>query len=384
MNITMLVLNAFTHDARVHKEAKTLAASGHNVLVLALHRPGLAEDEQRDGYRVARVVLQSRRWRGGRLAPLAKYLEFMSKVARITRLRPADVYHSHDANTLLATYPVVRRDGAIWVYDSHELERGRNFGGSHLAGIYRWLWPLPERLFVHRVDVVISANPSYAAQLVSAYGIQPPVVITNCPEYTPPLTSHLLQDKLRIRDDQRIVLYQGLVSRGRGIGVSIQGLQYLPSEIVLAVLGDGPARGELETLALDLGLSKRVFFLGRVPLTELPLHTASAAVGLSLIQNTCQSYYYTLPNKLLEYVMAGLPVVASDFPEMRRVIQEYQVGEVVHDPSSPRSVAAALSKVLEDPNRYQQMRFNAQRAAQILNWERESTKLVDLYDRLGD
>ena len=149
------------------------------------------------------------------------------------------------------------------------------------------------------------------------------------------------------------------------------------------VLGDGRARSALEALASELGLSKRVHFPGYVPLEELLSYTASADIGLSLIQNTSPSYYYALPNKILEYVMAGLPVVASDFPEMRRIVQEYEVGEVVSDPSSSQEVAAAIVKILQDPERYQQMRSNTRRAAEILNWENEQRKLFSLYDELG-
>jgi len=380
VNVTMLVLNSFTHDARVHKEAKTLAAAGHNVQVLALYKAGLAIEERVHGYHVRRLVLKSVRWQGGRLAPAIKYLELIRRVAQVTKLRPADVYHSHDANTLLAIYPVVRRDKAAWVYDSHELETGRNFGGSKLAGIYRWLWPLPERLFIRRVNTVISANPSYAGQLVNTYGIRPPTVIMNCPEYLAPLESSLLRDKLGIPTGRTIILYQGAIAFNRGLEVCIQSLQYVGTDVDLVALGDGRARGALEALAAELDLSDRVHFPGYVPLAELLAFTASADVGLSLIQNTCQSYYFTLPNKIMEYLMAGLPIVASDFPEMRRVIQKHQVGYLVSDPSSPQEVAATITKTITDRERYRQMRLNAHRAAEVLNWENERKKLIALYD----
>lgn len=379
MNVTMLVLNNFTHDARVHREAKTLAVSGYDVMVLALHRSGLPLVEQVDGYRVKRLELASRNLRGGRFAPLLKYLDMIFAVARVTKLRPADVYHSHDGNSLLATYPVVKRDHAAWVYDSHELERGRNIGSTHLVGIYRCLWSFPERLFIRRVNAVISANPSYASQLVTAYSIQPPVVVMNCPEYTVPPESSLLHNRIGAPANRMIALYQGAVVPGRGIEVCIRSLKYTDLEIDFVVLGDGRARGDLVALASELGLSDRVHFLGFVPLESLLAYTASADIGLSLIQNTCLSYYYSLPNKVLEYVMAGLPVVASDFPEMRRIVQEYKVGEVVHDPSSPQQVGAAMEKILADSSYCQQIQVNARRAAKFLNWEREEENLLALY-----
>ena len=158
----------------------------------------------------------------------------------------------------------------------------------------------------------------------------------------------------------------------------------MEANIDFVALGDGRARKALEALASELGLSDRVHFPGYVPMEELLAHTASADVGLSLIQNECPSYYYTLPNKITEYVMAGLPVVASDFPEMGRIIREYQVGETVKDPGCPQEVAAAICAVLTDPERYHEMHLNAQRAARVLNWENEQEKLVALYQQIEE
>jgi glycosyltransferase involved in cell wall biosynthesis len=379
MKVTMLVLNDFTHDSRVHREAKTLASIGHEVEILALHRGSLPTTEQVAGYTVRRLVLRTRRWRGRLLAPIAKYLELVREVARVTRLRPADVYHSHNGNTLLATYPVVKRDRAAWVYDSHELETGRNFGGFRLSAVFRWLWPLPERILIHRPDAVISASPAYADQLVVTYGIKRPTVLRNCPEYVAPPSSSVLRQELGISAQKSIILYQGNISFNRGLETCIQSLQYLDTDVCLVMVGDGIARDSLVQLASALNLADRVHFSGFVPIEKLIAYTASADLGLSLIQNTCASYYLTLPNKVMEYIMAGLPVVASDFPAMGQIIRKYDVGQVVRDPTSPQEVAAAVHAVLNDPERYRQMQANAFDAARVLNWEQESLKLIELY-----
>lgn len=384
MNITMIVLNHFTHDARIQREAKTLSSAGHRVRVVALHKAGLATDEQIDGFRVSRLVLKSSRWHGGRIAPIPKYAEFALRLARTTRYEPAEVYHSHDGNTLLATFPIVRRDRAAWIYDSHELESGRNFGDSHLARAYQWLWPLPERLLIRYVDAVISASPSYADQLCRLYNIVRPTVVANCPEYVPPMKSTILQKRFQIPPDHTVLVYQGGVMRNRGIEVAIKSLEFLESNVHLVVLGSGPALGDFQHLAAQLGLLNRVHFAGQIPLAELPSHTASAHLGLTLIQNSCASYYHTLPNKIFEYIMAGIPVVASDFPAMAQVIRQHQVGEAVRDPSSPLEVAEAVRRVMSDPDAYDRLRANAHRAARILNWETEQEHLLDVYRSLAN
>ena len=179
--------------------------------------------------------------------------------------------------------------------------------------------------------------------------------------------------------EKSIILYQGNIALNRGLETCVRSLPYLDEDVHLVMVGDGIARDGLIQLTSDLDLADRVHFLGFVPFAELNAYTASADVGLSLIQNTCASYYYTLPNKLMEYIMAGLPVVASDFPAMGQIVREYDVGQVVADPTSPQEVAAAVRAVLDNPERYRQTHSNALRAAQELNWEQESLKLIEMY-----
>jgi hypothetical protein len=126
IRVCMLVLNNYTHDARVHKEAKTLAAAGHDVRVMALWQVGLPTEETHDGYRTIRLPLRSRAWRGTAIAPVVKYLEFTWRVWRLAAREPARVYHAHDANTLPAAWLAARHNHASLVYDAHELETGRS------------------------------------------------------------------------------------------------------------------------------------------------------------------------------------------------------------------------------------------------------------------
>jgi glycosyltransferase involved in cell wall biosynthesis len=150
---------------------------------------------------------------------------------------------------------------------------------------------------------------------------------------------------------------------------------------VLVVLGDGPLLQQMKRDISQLGLTQRVHLLGRVSMAELPSYTAAANVGVALIQNVCLSYYYCLPNKLFEYLQAGVPVVASDFPEIRRVVQEFEVGELV-DPSRPTEIAGAIQRLIDDPARYARLCLNARKAAERMNWEQEEERLIHVYDKV--
>lgn len=378
--VTMLVLNEFTHDLRVHREAKTLASAGHDVTVLALWRKGLPRVEINHGYRVKRLRLRSRVWRGGLVAPVIKYLEFASQVWRLAGYEPAQVYHAHDANTLLASWLAAQRNHARLVYDAHELETGRNFGHSRLSPIYQRTWAWPERLLIGKADAVLTVSEGIANELVKLYGIPQPILLRNCPERRPPRRSTVLQDMLKIPQTLKIALYQGGVVPGRGIEPFLAAIQQLTG-VVGVVLGDGPLlpflRSHVETRRWQ-----RVYLPGKVPSNELPDYTASAQLGISLIQETCRSYRFSLPNKLFEYLQAGIPVLGSNLPEIARLIREYDVGEVA-DPDDPQSITSGISRLLCDPVRYAHARANVSRAAATLNWDTEKDKLLNLYKGLG-
>lgn len=381
MTIVMLVLNPFTHDARVHKEAKTLVAAGHKVTVIALWKNGLPFTEVRAGYHIQRLRLRSQLWQGKILVPLIKYLEFAHRVMGITHQSPIAVFHANDANTLPAAWLAARRNKAALVYDAHELETGRNFSNSTLSGIYRRFWALPEQLLIRKADAVITVCNGIADELATHYGITRPTVVVNCPERSPVSPSNRLREELSIPQHLRILLYVGTIAKGRGLEVLLTATQQIP-EVATVLLGDGPLLEELQQQERS-GALQRVYLPGKVSLEELPSYVASADIGITTIQATCRSYYYALPNKLFEYINAGIPVIGSNLPEIASVIRSYDVGEVV-DPDNLDDFTHSIQHFIEDTAWYEKARANTQHAAEVYNWERESEKLLSLYRRLKD
>jgi glycosyltransferase involved in cell wall biosynthesis len=144
----------------------------------------------------------------------------------------------------------------------------------------------------------------------------------------------------------------------------------------LVLIGDGPQRHTLEAATADIAV--RVHFVGQVPLAELPAWTASADIGVQTLRNTCLNHYTTDSNKLFEYVMAGLPVVASDFPEIRAVVAEWDLGALV-DPDDTNAVREALRRLIDDEALRRRLATNARRARDSLDWSSQAPKLLELY-----
>jgi len=379
-DIAVLLLNPFTHDARVDKEASSLAQAGNRVTVYALWQDGLDIEETRHGYKIIRLKLKSPAARENIITPVLKYIEFTIRLLRLTRLVRHTVFHSNDALTLPAGWLASRMSRAKLVYDAHELETGRNFGNSRLSGIYRLLWAWPEKAFIRSADAVITVSQSIAEEIAQLYKIKLPTVVLNCPSSLPYQRSNRLREELNIPVHQKILLYQGVIGSGRGIEQLFYAVQDL-EDVAAVALGDGPLLADLRA-RIQKGDWRRVYLPGRVPLQYLPNYTASADLGVLLSQPTCRSYLLSLPNKLFEYLHAGLPVLGSDLPEFRRVILEYRVGEVISPSAGHEEIAAAIRKILSDPAQYSAYAQNARNAAAIFRWENEAAKLVQCYQGL--
>ncbi len=356
-------------DARVVREVEALGEIGVEVGILH----GLFDDRpRRRRYAGADLVpVPLGRRRRGKLPFLIFYLRALPIVARLK----GDVFHSQDVYSLPVAYLGSRTSGARLIYDVHEYY----IGTPALADRFleRTIWGTIEGAFIREADRVITVCDSIADVLRERYGIPRPRVVRNLPRLRHVPRTDALRRWLGIPDEEPVLVYQGVIQRGRGLFVAIEALRRLKRG-VLVFLGDGALRDEVREYAVRAGIEDRVFLSGWVPLEKLPIYTASADVGLCLIEDLGYSYYVSLPNKLFQYIMAGVPVLASDFPEIGKVVREAGVG-LLADPSDPEDVAAKARRLLEDRGLWERCSKNAEKAAEVYNWEKEKERLVEVY-----
>jgi len=198
--------------------------------------------------------------------------------------------------------------------------------------------------------------------------------LRNLPRYYKPELKLDLHSHLRINKSQKIILYQGVLLKGRGIEKVFSVLNELTDHIFL-IIGGGEYEEYYRKLANEMNLTNRIIFLGKLTQEELPKINASADVGVSLIENLSISYYHALPNKLFEYIMADIPVIVSNLPQMKEIVEKYDVGYVVEFDNKDE-LLLAIKKLSDDPDLHESKKQNCYIASQELNWEKEVTALL--------
>ena len=257
-------------------------------------------------------------------------------------------------------------------YDSREL-----FG--YLAGLKdkklkQAFWKWTEKFFIRKADYVLVTGPMDAEFLKNEYGINNLILLRNLPRFYKPKAKVNLHSQLQIDKTQKIILYQGMILRGRGIGRVFRVLKDLPDQ-VLVIAGSGDFETYYKNLAKQLDITEQVFFIGKFTQEELPKVTASADIGIVLIENLSKSYYYALPNKLFEYIMAEIPVIISNLPQMKEIVEKYDVGFAI-DIDDKNELISSIKKLSEESSLYDSKKHNCRIASQELNWEKEVTNLL--------
>lgn len=378
MKVCMLVLNKFTHDTRVLKEARTLVEAGYHVTVWALGNGKQPSHEQRDGFTVKRWSSRVAKW-PWRPPGLMLAEQIITLAQRLARER-ADVYHAHDANALLPVYLAARSTNAPLIYDSHEFLKGLS-KNQVVSRLRLTVQKAIERLVIRQAEGVITVNPSIAHKLNAIYKVHP-VVLMNVQPLTEVQSTGILRETLGVGQERRIAIYAASFKPGRGLETLIESAEYLDKEIIIVLMGPDGMNGKLQQYAAQLNVDSRVKFLPPVPQEEVTRYVKDADIGVIATQSNSLNSYYGLGNKIFHYIAAGIPVAVSNQPERRRIVESYNLG-VVFDETNPKDIASKINQTLKDPMRYQQLRRNVLQAHQEeLNWEKESRKLVSLYAKI--
>lgn len=424
--VTMFVWNHFTNDARVNRECTTLADNGYDVNLIAINDPKntaiSAYEEISNTFKVHRVkrypwLLQAYQDHGKKfllvvagvqivIIPSLFYISFtlmaayllslvvaagMIKFKKIRKwfingaiitrmivkgyIQNADIYHANDLNTLpqAIVCSKLRLKPKPLIYDSHEVQSDRT--GYNPKTIKRI-----ESFMLKFVNQMIVENHTRAKYNEDIYGFYPKTLYNYSEKYNieekPQINLH---KKISINEDEKILLYQGGLQQGRGLELLIEAMDEIEKGHLLFI-GGGKLTQTLKEQAEASKQADRIHFLDKVPFQELPSYTREAYLGFQVLQNICFNHYSASSNKLFEYMMAHVPVISCDFPEIKKVVEETNTGLVV-DSHKASEIANAVNQLVKDTSLRNQLSENTKQAKEIYNWNNEKSKLLEVYNQ---
>lgn len=374
IKVVQTVFNNYTNDSRVFKTANSLSSEGYKVSVVGHHDVNLAKSEIVNGVKIHRVSFLNRKITKSKISKLIAYIKYIKEALFYSS--ETDIIHCNDLNTLPIGVLIKKfyNKNVKVVYDAHEYETQKN--GLH--GIDKKLVALLERYCIKYADQVITVSDSIAHEYVRLYGIDKPYVVLNTPLKKKMAKQNLFRDRFNISKKQSIFLYQGNFGPGRGIEVLLSTFKLIESSSVIIFMGYGQLENKIKEHASHY---RNIYFHEAVNQTVLLDYTSSADFGIATIENTCLSYYYSLPNKIFEYIMANLAVIVSDLPEIRQVIEENQVGVIAKE-SNVKGLIQAIKQATQ-LNKTIYLK-NIKKMQDIYNWNNQEKVLFTAYKNLEE
>lgn len=344
----VLLYGTLEYDGRAQRMLEVLKELGLVTLVDVADQ-GVDQTDAAAGVRRVQVCLPKR------ANKISKHILFWWAALRVAQRIKPSVVVAENFFTTLPGWISARYCKSKLVYDAYELIIPDS--SCPMSKRDRF-WYLLERWTVRRADLVIAGNEERASLMVEHYCLkQMPTVMHNIPMCTKARarTEEILRRfpvLFRRTADEVLILYQGDVSLSRGIARFVQALAHLGPEYRLIIIGGGPDLERLKAIGEPFEREGRFVMLGRIPHRQLPAITVVADVGIVTYPYQRLNNIYCAPNKLFEYAQAGLPVVATDQPPLRRLVENYGIGRLIGEHDSPQQIAEAIREVAENKSTY--------------------------------
>ncbi|MBT3208433.1 MAG: glycosyltransferase [Bacteroidetes bacterium] len=363
--IIISVTNDLVADQRVHKVAQSLVKNNFDVLVVGRKLPN-SQELKRQSYETKRMKLLFTK-------TAFFYAEYNLRLFFFLIFRKADIFLANDLDTLAANYFASILKKTKLVYDSHEyftevpeLKNRKSV---------RKIWLSIEKFIVPKIKHSYTVCQSLAKIFSEKYGINMQI-IKNYPicEKTNIQNSN---KKIDIPEGKKVVLYQGSLNVDRGLESMIKAMQFIENAVLL-IIGDGDISLQLKQLTKNLKLDEKVKFIGKIPYYHLPAYTKIASIGVSLEENTNLNYQYALPNKIFDYIQAGVPVLASSLAEIDLIYKKYNIGLQIKS-HEPEHIAASILKMLDSNDLRKIWKNDLIKAAKEFCWEKQEIELLKIF-----
>ncbi|MCL2289953.1 MAG: glycosyltransferase family 4 protein [Bacteroidetes bacterium] len=363
--IILSVTNDLFSDQRVDKVCNTLTKMGFHVTLVGRRYRNSPKLSPRN-YQTKRLHLLFK------TGPLF-YAEFNLRLFFYLLFKKVDILVANDLDTLLPNVLIKKLRNKKLVYDAHEYFCGI-LEIQHRPRVKK-IWQRIEKYCFPKTNAVITVSQSIADKYREEYGKEV-AVVRNIPVLGAVCDTVGAQNFAP--NEKPVIILQGnAIHKNRGGEEIIEAMPFIRNAVLL-IVGQGDMIPYMKGRVKELNLQERVTFTGRVTPDKLRTYTASADLGIAFDKNVSPNHFYSLPNKLFEYIHAGVPVISSDLPERKRIIEQYETGVVLSD-LEPQTVANAINSILENSELLIRLKENCRTATQELNWENEERMIWKIY-----
>jgi len=365
--VAFSVTNCICHDQRVLRIAETVKGLNCDITIIG-RRSGNCCDS-------GSVPFRTRRFRMIFRKGFLFYKFYNIRLLIYLIFNKYDLLVANDLDTLLPNYLVSKLKHLPLVYDSHEYFTG--VPEIQNRPLVKWVWKSIEKSIFPHLKNVMTVSDSISIQYESEYGIRP-ITIRNCARNTGYIIP-FSREELEVSKDHLLLILQGTgINIDRGGEELIEAISRL-EDVTLLVVGEGDMLPFLKKKVISLNLSGQVKFFPRVPWEVMIRYTKTADAGLSLDKDTNINYRFSLPNKLFDYITAGIPIIASNLPEVSKIVNKNNCGIII-PAVSPDEIVRAIKTLKENPGLLSELKKKAVIASESINWEHESIKILELYN----
>lgn len=354
--IIVSITNDISTDQRVEKICNTLLNAGYEILLIGKQNENSKPLER--NYSTKRISVFFKKG-------ILFYAEFNLKLFFILLFTKKNMLLANDLDTLLPNYLVSLLQRKKIVYDSHELFPeipelvNRPFAKKIWTVLEKTILPKLKNTYTVCNSIAAFYNDKYATDFKTIINLptKKEIVKTTFPfNYT----------------DEKIILYQGAINVGRGLELMIETMSFLEN-CIFVIIGDGDIFESLKEKAITKNLTHKVYFLGRKNPKELHKITPLANLGISIEEDLGLNYRFALPNKIFDYIQANVPILVSDLPEMKSVVLNYKVGEIVTN-RDPKKLAHQIENLLK-----KDFTITLEKAKKSLIWEHQEELLLSIF-----
>jgi glycosyltransferase involved in cell wall biosynthesis len=369
IRVAFSVTNCICHDQRVLKMAETVSRLNCEITIIG-RKSGDCCSTDAIPFNTIRFNMLFKRG-------ILFYKFFNIRLFINLLLHKYELLVANDLDTLLPNFLVSKLKRLPLVYDSHEYFTG--VPEIQNRPFVKWVWETIERSIFPRLKYVITVSEPIASLYEKMYRIRPLVVrnLSRNADHIVPFT----RDELSVAKNELLLIIQGTgINIDKGAEELINAVN-ISEGVFLLVIGSGDVVPQLKRQVNELNIGHKVKFVRSVPWEILMKYSKAADVGMCIEKDTNPNYRYSLPNKLFDYIAAGITVIASNLPETCKIISENGCGMII-DSVTPETISNALSHLKNNPDELEEYKRNALAASEKLNWNIESEKVIKFYNKV--